>query len=175
MLIFALLAWLIWIIRSREHLSLQSIGFNAGAIGKSLLWGLVGLLMCGAGLALALLLLGVLGLKMGGGSEGFVTPTYAVMIVVLRAGIVEEAFFRGYAIERLTALTHSKAVAVTLPLVLFSLFHYRQGFGGVIVALIMGGVLTGFYLWKRDLIANMSAHFLVDFIPNVLIPMIGRD
>lgn len=173
LVIFGLLALLIWIIKTREQLPLQSIGLKKGALGKSLLWGLVGFLMCGVGLVVSLLLLGVLGLKMGGGSEGFVTPMYALVIVVIRAGIVEEVFYRGYAIERLTALTRNRVVAVVLPLILFSLFHYRQRIGGIIVALIMGGILSGLYLWKRDLTANMFAHFLVDFVPNILVPMIG--
>jgi hypothetical protein len=29
-------------------------------------------------------------------------------------------------------------------------------------------ILTGFYLWRRDLIANMIGHGLVDFVANVL-------
>jgi hypothetical protein len=28
--------------------------------------------------------------------------------------------------------------------------------------------LSGFYLWRRDLIANMIGHFMVDFVANVL-------
>jgi len=29
-------------------------------------------------------------------------------------------------------------------------------------------VLTLFYIWRRDLIANMIGHFAVDFIGNIL-------
>jgi hypothetical protein len=29
-------------------------------------------------------------------------------------------------------------------------------------------ILTGFYLWRRDLVANMIGHGLVDFVANVL-------
>lgn len=35
--------------------------------------------------------------------------------------------------------------------------------------LIIATILTAFYLWRRDLIATIFAHFLVDFIPNVLL------
>jgi membrane protease YdiL (CAAX protease family) len=97
--IFGLLAFLVWIIRSREQLSLESIGLKTDAIGKSLLWGLVGFLLCGVGVAISLLLLGVLGLKMGGGAEGFATPAYVFLIIFIRAGIVEEVFYRGYAMK----------------------------------------------------------------------------
>lgn len=38
----------------------------------------------------------------------------------------------------------------------------------VLVAFTLGGILTLFYLWRRDLVANIIAHFLVDFIANVV-------
>jgi membrane protease YdiL (CAAX protease family) len=41
----------------------------------------------------------------------------------------------------------------------------------MLIALVLGGILTGFYLWKRNLVANIFAHFLIDFIPNVLLPL----
>jgi hypothetical protein len=28
-------------------------------------------------------------------------------------------------------------------------------------------------MWKRNLIANMTGHFLIDFVPNVLLPALG--
>ena len=37
-----------------------------------------------------------------------------------------------------------------------------------LVTLVLGAVLTLFYLWRRDLVANMIGHFMVDFIANVL-------
>ena len=40
----------------------------------------------------------------------------------------------------------------------------------LVIALALGGILAGFYLWRRDLVANMIGHFLVDFIPNVVLP-----
>ena len=38
----------------------------------------------------------------------------------------------------------------------------------VVIALVLGIALTFFYLWRRDLVANMIGHFLVDFISNVI-------
>ena len=46
---------------------------------------------------------------------------------------------------------------------------------GVVLALVLGSIITGYYLWKRDLLAAMFAHFLVDFVPNVLLPALGGD
>lgn len=31
------------------------------------------------------------------------------------------------------------------------------------------------YIWKRDLKANIIAHFIVDFVPNVLIPLLSGE
>jgi hypothetical protein len=30
-------------------------------------------------------------------------------------------------------------------------------------------------MWKRDLMAAVAAHFLVDFIPNILLPLLAGD
>jgi membrane protease YdiL (CAAX protease family) len=38
----------------------------------------------------------------------------------------------------------------------------------MVIALVLGAALTFFYLWRRDLVANIFGHFLVDFISNVL-------
>jgi len=35
-------------------------------------------------------------------------------------------------------------------------------------ALALGAILSAFYLWRRDLVANIIGHFLVDFVANVL-------
>ncbi|HLW34588.1 MAG TPA: hypothetical protein VKS98_02920 [Chthoniobacterales bacterium] len=36
------------------------------------------------------------------------------------------------------------------------------------IAFALGAVLAGFYLWRRDLMANIIGHFLVDFVANVV-------
>jgi membrane protease YdiL (CAAX protease family) len=43
----------------------------------------------------------------------------------------------------------------------------------MMVAAILGGVLTGFYFWRRNLGANITGHVLIDFIPNVVVPALG--
>ncbi len=37
----------------------------------------------------------------------------------------------------------------------------------------LGGILTLFYLWRRDLVANIIGHFLVDFTANVVPRLLG--
>jgi membrane protease YdiL (CAAX protease family) len=98
-----------------------------------------------------------------------------ILVVVVRAGFVEELFYRGYAIERLESLTGSRVLALSVPLLLFALFHYKQGPAGIVVALFMGAVLTGVYVYKRNLWIPITAHFLVDFVPNYLLPLFGSE
>lgn len=169
--IFLLLGILLWIVGRGERRPLSSIGLRRGRTGRSLLWGVAAFVLLGVGTAAALGLLPLLGLSYGG-ERAFVPPLWLTALVVVRAGIVEEVFYRGYAIERIETLTGSRAIAALVPLGAFASFHFRQGIAGILIALILGAILTGFYLWRRDLKANIAGHFLIDFVPNVLLPML---
>lgn len=172
-LIFLLVAVLFVILR-KEGLTPASIGIHFHSVGKSIGRGLLFMVFSMAGILLCALLMQYLGWKLGGG-EGDAykdIPVWVFFIMVVRAGIAEEVFYRGYAIERLKAVTGNQWVAVAVPLVIFSLGHFRQGPGGILISFVAGAILTATYLWKKDLVANMIAHFLVDFIPNVLAPLL---
>lgn len=171
--ILVLLGLLFHIIRRRERLPLSSIGLRRSGAGRTILWGLLVFVLLAAGTALALGLLHVLGLHYGGDHGGFVPPLWMTALIVLRAGIVEEVFYRGYAIERIAALSGSRAVAALVALAAFAGSHYHQGIAGILVATILGAILTGFYLWRRNLAANIVGHFLVDIISNVVLPALG--
>ncbi|MDB5724428.1 MAG: Abi/CAAX domain protein [Novosphingobium sp.] len=173
--ILALVGLVLWIVRAKEQLPLTSIGLKRGPIGATILWTLVVLIAFAATLFLCLgLILPALGLAYG--SSGGLAPALPVtLLVVIRAGIAEEVFYRGFAIERIEALTGSKALAAGVPLVMFAAFHFSQGIAGVIVAFFIGAVATGFYMVKRNLGVLIAAHFLIDFIPNVLIPLLSKS
>jgi uncharacterized protein len=81
---------------------------------------------------------------------------------------VEELFYRGYSIERLRLVGFGRFWSVAIPLVVFSLGHWSGGAANILIAFAAGLILTGFYLWRRDLVANMIGHGLVDFVANVL-------
>jgi membrane protease YdiL (CAAX protease family) len=98
-------------------------------------------------------------------------PTWVMLVVIIRAGFVEELFYRGYAIERLQSLTGSRIFAAGISLLIFAVAHYRQGRAGIIIALLIGAVLAGVYLYKRNLWITIVVHFLGDFIPNILVPL----
>jgi len=54
------------------------------------------------------------------------------------------------------------------PLVIFSVGHWTGGTANILIAFVSGAILTAFYLGRKDLVANMIGHFLVDFVANVL-------
>lgn len=174
--VFLLLGALLWIVTRGERLPLSSVGLTINQPGRTALMGLGVSVALLAGTFAALGLIGALGLSYGGEAKGaFVTPIWLKLLIVLRAGLVEEIFYRGYAMDRLAALTGSRLVAALVPLAAFTLSHANGGIAGMLIALILGGILTGFYAWKRNLPAVILAHFLIDFIPNILLPLLGAD
>ncbi len=156
-----------------ERLPLSSIGLGTRPWKSSVGWGLLGVVFCAAGLAASLGLAKLLGWPFGAKGFGFEPPLWAVGMAVFRAGTVEEICYRGFAIERLRSLTGNRALAIGLPLVLFAAFHYRQGYAGILIAFVLGAILTAMYVRRRDLNANIVTHFVVDFIPNILLPLVS--
>ena len=157
---------LIVIVRRGEHLSLRSIGIGTARWWKSILWGFV------IAIVLALVVGGLAALTHyghGPGSAAFEKlPLWLITAIVFRAGVVEELFYRGYSIERLQLIGLGHFWSVAIPLVIFSLGHWSGGAANILIAFAAGLILTGFYLWRRDLVANMIGHGLVDFVANVL-------
>ena len=157
---------LLLIIRRGERLPLTSIGLGTSRWWKSILWGLV---IAVASAAAGGVLAALTGYGHGPGSAAFEKlPLWLITLIVLRAGVVEELFYRGYAIERLQAVGLKPAWAAGIPLVIFALGHWTGGAANILIALVLGAILSAFYLWRRDLVANMIGHGTVDFIANVL-------
>jgi membrane protease YdiL (CAAX protease family) len=175
--IFALTGILLLLIVKGEKLGLDSIGLHNHHWGKSILWGLLGVVIAAAALALLLFIFSKVGIKFGEGGESARyknVSLWVISLMVLRAGVVEEICYRGYVIERLEKMTGNWVVYFLIPLILFGLFHYRQGLGGIIISFVAGAILAVLYLKRRDLKANIITHFLVDFIPNVMIPLVSK-
>ena len=172
--ILALVGALLWVVRNGERLPLSSIGIKRQPIGQAILWIMAAMFAFAVALFFCLgLLLPALGLTYG--SQG--SPAVSMVVttlVVMRAGIAEEVFYRGFAIERIELLTGSRAIAAAIPLILFAAFHFSQGISGVLISFFVGAVATAIYLWKRNLLILIAAHFTLDFVPNVLIPLIAE-
>jgi membrane protease YdiL (CAAX protease family) len=172
--VFLLMAMLLWIVKRWEVLPLTSIGLRVNMLGKSLQRGLwLAAIVLVATIGLYLGLRGV-GVHLGEEHINAFHPSLLVVtVVMLRAGITEEIFYRGFAIERLQSLTGSKHIAALVPLAAFAVAHYRQGMGGIVAAFVLGGIFTWFYMKYRDLLASMTAHFLGDFVLNVVMPLVS--
>jgi membrane protease YdiL (CAAX protease family) len=157
---------LLLIIRFGERLPFRSVGIGRATIKLSLGWGAIIAVVC---LVLAGVIVALT--HYNGGESGAALaklPLWLVTVIVLRAGVLEELFYRGYAIERLEALGLNRFWAGTIPLLIFGIAHWTGGWANIVIALVLGAVLTLFYIWRRDLVANMIGHFAVDFIGNVL-------
>jgi membrane protease YdiL (CAAX protease family) len=127
-----------------EGLPFRSVGFGRATLLQSLCWRVV--------LAIICLLLGAIVIALThytSGSSGTALaklPLWLVTLIVVRAGVLEELFYRGYAIDRLQALGLNRYWAVTIRLVIFSLGHWTGGWANIVIALVLGAVLTVFYL-----------------------------
>ena len=166
-LIWICVITLIIIIRRGERLPFTSIGIGTSPWWKSILWGLVTALVCGVvgfGIARAT---GYGGTDNPAAAAFSKLPVWLVVLIVIRAGFAEELFFRGYAIERLEMLGVGRVAAVVIPLAIFSIGHWTGGAANILIALALGLILSLFYVWRRDLVANMIAHFVVDLLANV--------
>jgi membrane protease YdiL (CAAX protease family) len=172
--ILTLTALLLLIVVKGERLPVSSIGLRFDRIGCSIVQGFLLAIVL---LAVAIATISAIqasGMSYGEGAK--VAPSLAlVTLTVFRAGIAEEIFFRGFALERIEALTGSRNLAIILTVGAFAGFHYSGGLAGILIAFVLGLCLTLYYVWKRDLLAAIIAHFLVDFIPNVLLPLLGAD
>jgi membrane protease YdiL (CAAX protease family) len=162
---FAAAGLLLYIVRRAEGLPWSSIGIGTSRLWKSLLWGV---LIAVANFIPLLAIVKMTGYGHGAASQAFAKlPVWVIFIVVVRAGIVEELFYRGYAIDRLQRIGLGKAAAIAIPLIIFSLGHWTGGASNILIAAVAGAIMTAFYLWRSDLVANMFGHFLVDFLGNL--------
>jgi membrane protease YdiL (CAAX protease family) len=99
-------------------------------------------------------------------------PMPFLILIALRAGIVEEVLFRGYAFERINDLTKSKFLAGLIPLIVFTLAHLAWGVGHLLFVFIAGALFTILYVAKRNLALVIIAHFTVDVIALIVLPML---
>ncbi len=92
--------------------------------------------------------------------------------LVFTAGICEEILFRGYAIERFTALTGKVWLGGLAAIVLFTLGHVaRYGVSlGLLGVAIIAFFLTLIYVRRRSLWPCIVAHWVIDGLPLLVAP-----
>lgn len=170
--ILALTGFLLWLVVKKEALPLTSIGLAFDRPLRALLFGIGYTVLFFALLVGVLAVYQAMGIRYGeGASIAHALPV--ALLTVIRAGVSEEIFYRGYLLERMESLSGSKWAAGAISVVAFAGFHYSQGWPGIVIAGVLGAAMTGLYWWKRALLPLIIAHFMVDFIPNVLGPLLG--
>jgi membrane protease YdiL (CAAX protease family) len=91
------------------------------------------------------------------------TPYWYRVLLVTRAAVAEELLFRGYPIPRLEELTRSRGFAALLSWAAFTYAHLSYWGAAQLIIAGWGGLLfTALFLWRRNLWANMIAHWLSD-------------
>lgn len=157
-----LAGFIVWFVLRVEHLPLQSIGVRRPSI-KTLVSALVV-----AVVALYVLPIVTTPLANALGDEGLEAgvqrlaslPAWFRVLLAVTGGAVEETLYRGYAVERLAAITGRASLGGTIACLAFALAHMPGwGLGFALAADLPFGILmTLFYLWKRNLPANILAH-----------------
>lgn len=152
-----------------ERRPIASIGLK-WPTWKSFAWGLAGAMVMIAGfMAIYLIIFPALGVQEAELDTVKSMPAWLQLVLIARAALFEETYYRGFAIERLTELTNSRALAALISLVAFTFAHLTVwGWPHLIVAAFGGIVLTGLYLFRRDLSACMIAHFVTNGVSFIL-------
>jgi len=112
------------IIRRGEKLPFSSVGLGTSRWSKSLGWGVVltvGIIVFGS-------IADVIAVLTHFQPNEFARqltrlPVWLLTLTCVRAGVGEELFYRGYAIERLQALGLSRFWAAAIPILIFSVGH----------------------------------------------------
>ena len=173
-LIWLLAILLLVIVKWGEKRTFSSIGFKS-ITGKEIL------LAIGIGVVLSLtvpiftLLVNQIIPSDGGDITEVVsnTPWWMMLASVFTAGITEEIIFRGYLIERIIEITKKNWAAVLVSLIAFVLPHTLSWNLTHVIAVVLplGLILSGLYLWKKNLLFNIIIHIVID-LPLVVMALV---
>ncbi len=107
---------------------------------------------------------------------GSLTVTQA-FVFAFSSGVAEEIFFRGFLQQLLTVRVFSGEYAVLFGLILSSLIFgglhigpdFRKFWPWMVMAIVLGGVFGGLYIYTGNLLAPILAHFTINFFNLLLI------
>ncbi len=148
-----------------ERLPLSSIGFRKPKVWDILLAVFAGILMVVAIVVIYSFVFPLLHLHQNAREMNTLLryPFWYRFMMVTRAAVAEEILFRAYPIGRMEELTGSTLLAAVISWAVFTIAHLSSwGWAQLIVAGFGGVVLTVLYVWRRNLYANMIAHWLAD-------------
>jgi membrane protease YdiL (CAAX protease family) len=165
--LLAVLGALLAIVRLWERLPWSSLGLRRPT-AQSAAWGsaLAAFFVFALGPWMAGLLawFDSAGFDPGVAATASLPPWYLISLVVV-VGTMEEVLYRGYAMGRIADWTGSRLAGATISTVAFALAHVPMwGWLTSLSFVLSGGILAGFYAWRRDLNANILAHVLTDLV-----------
>ncbi len=166
---------LLWVVVAEQR-PLASLGFRRPTL-RSLIWGLAAAIL-GFLIATAAgwLIMGVAQPAGGPPPENLgLLPDWMRALMVLSSGFLEETLLIAYPLTRLASLTGSRWIALALTLVVFVALHIpsRPALELIPVVLI-GALMAGLLLWRRDLWSNVIGHCAIDFLPILILPILAR-
>jgi membrane protease YdiL (CAAX protease family) len=155
-----------------ERLAWSDVGFGRTS------WASVGCAVALAGffvlifgpLAVAMLTrLGLGSFKTGMAALGAL-PTWYLIVAITIVAAGEEWLYRGYAIERLTAVTGNIWLAGAISLLAFGVAHLPMwGLGPSLTTFFSGAILSALYIWRRDATLLILAHVATDIYGLVIV------
>lgn len=95
-----------------------------------------------------------------------------LLLIALRAAVVEEVLYRGYAFERIYDLTKSNWIAGLVPVIIFTLVHLSWGVGHLVFVFFAGSLFMLAYMSKRNLGLIVIAHFITDVLALLALPIL---
>jgi membrane protease YdiL (CAAX protease family) len=148
-----------------ERRAFSSIGFRRPRLLDLVLGAVTGVLLVGGMIAIYTFVFPLLHLQVNIGRLNSImhTPLWYRVLLVTRAAVSEEILFRGYPIERMQELTGRRWIAAILSIAAFTYAHLSGWGAAQLIVVAYGGTLLAvLYLWRRNLWANMLAHWIAD-------------
>ena len=167
-----LAAAIIIIILFWESRKLSSIGFknvNLRAIYQALLLGIISVIL---GILTLGVVYNILRLEEPSTLSNIgELPFIVKLLTITTAAVTEEIFYRGYSIERIKELSGSIILGGVISGLIFLAIHYPSwGIAGGVPQLIFTTLLTIFYIKKRNLIACIIMHWIINFFMIIVLP-----
>jgi uncharacterized protein len=163
-LILLELGALAYVVRA-EHVPPRAIGLRTPR-ASTLAWGVAGFVVLVAASVVLTTAAAQLGVKQDSRVlEALASrPLWLMLLVAATAGLTEELAFRGILIGHIGALARRPWVGAFASVLLFSALHVNGNWIQFFFVLPSAVILTGLYLWRRDLVACMIAHALTDML-----------
>mgnify|MGYP006304148183 CR=1 FL=1 len=157
-----------------EKRKLSSIGFKKLTIKTTLISILLGIVA----VVLAVLTLGVLYNVLGLKEPSTLStiselPLIVKLFTITTAAITEEILYRGYSIERIKDMSSSIIIGGLISGFIFLAMHFPDwGLAGAIPQIIFTIFLIGYYIKKRNLLACIIMHWVINFMMIIILPSI---